>query len=301
MNNINSFYLVVSLIVLLLLIILYNTYLYKTKIRQNIQENFSNRYETEVENISNTTLNAFKNGSNFASTENNFYNQYQLFDVKHTLPFFTLGCIKHSPQDDTILNFIENNFMVSTIEFYSVSINDIYERIANDLEIQKTNMVDNAQSIDSPVYVIVYQAPYLEVLGKEYKVKSNIMANMKPLIELDLNNISIGERNSFTRIHIVYTKYKMNTDHTKAIFTEGGDDLFINFIKNKITRDKLCFMDCNKSTGYTCGCMVRDTPSNNEDAQFYKSSCLSDDNLPTNYGMIYMLNKYNKIFVDALS
>lgn len=301
MDNTNSFYLVVSLLVFLLLIIIYNTYLYKIKIRQNIKENFSNRYETEVDNISNTTLDAFKNGSDFASTENNFYNQYEMFDVKHVLPFFTLGCIKHSPEDDTILNFIQNNFMVSTIEFYSVSINDIYERIANNIEIQKTNMVDNSQFIDSPVYVIIYQAPYLEVLGKEFKVKSNIMVNMKPLIELDQNSISIGERNSFTRVHIIYTKYKMNADNTKAIFTEGGDDLFINFIKNKITRDKLCFMDCNRSSGYTCGCMVRNTSSNNQDTQFYKSSCLSDDNSPTNYGMIYMVNKYNKIFADSLT
>lgn len=300
MNNINSFYLIVSLIVFLLLIILYNTYLYKTKIGQNMQENFGN-YDAELENINNTTLNAFKNGLDFASIENNFYNRYEMFDVKHVLPLFTLGCIKHSPSDDTIINFIEENFMVSTIEFYSVSMNDIYERIANDVEIQKTKMVDNLQFIDSPVYVIIYQAPYLEVFGKEFKVKSDIITNMKPSIELDQYNVLIGEKNSFTKIHIVYTKYKMNTDNTKAIFTQGGDELFINYIKNKITRDKLCFMDCNKSSGYACGCMVRSTPLNNDDTQFYKSSCLNDKSLPTNYGMVYMLNKYNKVFTNSLT
>ena len=278
---------------------MYNTYYYKLQVQEYFKENFDN-YQDIVNDYKYTSLSNFKKGQDFHLENRSYYNYYNLSDVKNELPFFTFGCIKHNAGDKSIIETLRNKFFVSELNFYTININDIYNQISEDLLINK-QLLQNGGYIHSPIYVILYQSPYLQVDGNNYHVKKDIMDNMEPSIEVN-SNTNIGNKELFTKMYIVYSKYKRNQDNVIQNVDENEFiELFKNgAFKNIITRDKLCFMQCNKTSEYTCGCLnKKDMDENNEED--YTSSCLNMNNQSIDYGMIYVLNKYNKMFQDDIN
>lgn len=288
----------VLFLLIFIFIIMYNTYYYKLQVQEYFKENFDN-YQDIVNDYKYTSLSNFKNGQDFHLENRSYYNYYNLSDVKNELPFFTFGCIKHNADDESIIETLRNKFFVSELNFYTININDIYNQISEDLLINK-QLLQNGGYIHSPIYVILYQSPYLQVDGNNYDVKKDIMDNMEPSIEVN-SNTNIGNKELFTKMYIVYSKYKRNEENVIQNVDENEFiELFKNGVfKNLISRDKLCFMKCNKTSEYTCGCLnKKDIDEDNEED--YTSSCLNMNNQSMDYGMIYVLNKYNKMFQDDI-
>lgn len=307
MQKSNVFYLILVLIIVIVILI-YNTYTFKNRVKESFE---NNQYDLDLNNINNTTLNAFINGKDFISDPNIIYNNYQYVDIQQKRPLLTFGCINTDPENNEFNNYLQENFLTSSIEFYSLSINDIYERIVDDIRKVKQLYIKNNQFIESPIYIIIYQAPYLNVYNREFQIKGDIFSNMKMSMTMTNDDILIGKKEIFTKIQIIYSKYKLEKVE-EDIITNGtieynvlnipdGNVLFKNYIEDKITRNKLCFIDCN-STGsdYKCGCLSKEKQLQSIDYKSYNSKCLNENNKSSNYGMVYMLNKYNKIFEEYL-
>jgi hypothetical protein len=145
-------FIILGLFITSLLIILYNTYTYKNEIEayhnfdnndNEIKETFINYgiknynkpYEQKVNEMYNTTLENYKVGVNFHNNDKKYYYNYIDYrDVKNDSPFFTYGCIKNLTSKN-ILEDLRSLFYVSYYDFYSVSINDIIEKVMNDLQL----------------------------------------------------------------------------------------------------------------------------------------------------------------------
>lgn len=286
-------------LLIFIFIIMYNTYYYKLQVQEYFKESFDN-YQDIVNDYKYTSLTNFKNGQDFHLENRNYHNYYNLSDVKNNLPFFTFGCIKHQADNENILNTLRSMFVVSEINFYTINMNDIYNKISEDLMIKK-QLLQSSGLIQSPIYIIIYQSPYLQVDSEQYVIKKDIMDNMQPSIEVN-NTTYVGHKQLFTKMYIVYSKYNINDEN---IIEQVNDNVFINLFndqgqfKNLITRDKLCFMKCNNTSEYTCGCLNKNDidEGNLED---YTSSCFDMNNQTIDYGMIYVLNKYNKLFQDDI-
>jgi len=288
----NRILLTFLIIVICLFIIVYNTTCFKNRLEEFAIENFQN----------DTTLKKFKSGFDFHKNSQSFYNYPELEDVDKRHPLLTYGCVKHSVKDNTIVNFLRSNFHTSVLEFYSISINDINEHILND--INKTNAyIKNLQNIktnvvEGSVYAIIYQAPYLEFHDKIYKIREDTMINMIPSLNIKSSGNEVGKRQLFTKVILVYSKYK--TDEEGNILpNKKGETQFKEFIGNHISRDKLCFVQCNNTNMYDCGCLNRTTNDNNP--MYYESKCVTLKNEQIDYGMVYMINKYNMVFEKVMN
>ena len=67
-----------------------------------------------------------------------------------------------------------------------------------------------------------------------------------------------------------------------------------------LSRNNLCFIECNGNNLASCGCLNRLNPSSSYDSDFYSSSCYNEKNERTNYGMIYSINKNNSLFKNKI-
>jgi hypothetical protein len=314
-----------SLVIISLLIILYNTYTYKCEIEAYTnynkgiddakydnnpnKEGFMNylidweqkgrNYKDKVADIYNTTLENYKSGVNFHNSSRKYYYNYiELSDVKNNNPFFTYGCIKDSIKND-ILSELQKKFYVSYYDFYSISVNDIMQKVANDIE--NTVIKMNGTQLKDPIYFLIFQAPYLQFNNENYIARHDSINNLKPSYDQDIENINIGEKPLFTKLIIMYPYYYNDPNDPNKILPyadETGYQAFKDYFNNnKMSRDKLCFIECNGVNGYACGCMNLDKTRDNT---MYSSKCINLNNEYFNYGMIYAVNKFNPLFTKNI-
>ena len=303
MNNIvYAIFVILCLAILCLSIILYNTYSYKNELeayhnfKTDEKETFVNylldwedkqrSYEDKIADIYNTTLENYKSGFEYHKTGKKYYYNYiELSDVKNNKPLFTYGCIKNQISDN-ILSNLQEYFYVSYIEFYSVNINHIVQKIADDIE--QTVLKMNGNTLKDPIYVLIYQAPYLSFNNNTYFARHDSINNMKASYEQSHNNVDIGSKQLLTKLYVVYPYYYHSHDnHDKivAYADETGHEYFREYFKDKLTRDKLCFIECGGVNDYACGCLNTDS-----------SKCINLNNEYHDYGMIYQLNKFHPLF-----
>lgn len=282
---------------------LYNTYMLWFNIEQykNI-EKFENTnrdddydYTKKAEETYTTTLEAYKKGS-FFDDENelnkqNYQNLLKYNDVDNNFPFTTYGCIQTSPGEN-IMDTLSKLFYVSYSEFYSLSINDIFDVIVNDLT--RTMSKIKEEPIEDPVYVLIYQAPNLSFNDENFAARIDSVNNLKTSYNQNIDNVRIGYNPLYTKIYVIYPKYFENNGKITNYNNEDGLNKFKNFFQSKMTRNKLCFIECNAVNNYSCGCLNK---KSHEGYDFsYKSKCVEYNNQEWDYGMIYSLNKFNSLF-----
>lgn len=290
---------ILCIVVICLGITLYNTHVFKYNLEEyanfeNNTEGFEDyNYKDAVKEVYNTTLERYKLGADFSKNNGNadhYYNYFDLYDVNAGYPLFTYGCIKNALSDN-VFEELSSLFYVSYKEFYSVSVNDIYQKIAVDLN--DTIIRTSAQFIDGPIYVLIYQAPYLQFGGEQIIARHDTINNLKGGYMQNRTDVIVGQKQLYTKIFVMYPAYYVqNNKVIKYSDKKIGLSKFSTYFKNKLVRNKLCFMECNAVNNYACGCLNKDP----DDKSLYTSSCVELDNKKYNYGVIYALNRFNKLF-----
>lgn len=255
-------FIILGLFITSLIIILYNTYIYKNEL-----EAYHN-FGTYDNKLKETFVN---------NDKSNYYNYNDYRDVKNDSPFLTYGCIKNN-KSNNILDDLRSLFYVSYYEFYSVSINDIIEKVMGDLDIIKRKI--NGQELIDPIYILVYQAPNLSFNDELYMARHDSVNNLKASYKQNKEDVKIGSQKLYTKLYIMYPYYYHDPNNSEIIKNysngniEGGLNKFKEYFNNKITRDKLCFIENNSVNDYARGCL----------------------NTNNNYGMIYTINKFNPLY-----
>jgi len=281
-----------TLFIIIICILGLYIYLYNTMcLKQKMEEFFIEKFENQE-----STLSMFNSGYDFHRDSQSYSNFPNLKDVKHDYPLLTFGCIQHKPNDETIHKYLNENFFVSTLEFFSLSFNDIADKILQDVKKNKIYFQEK-QEIDTPIYIIIYQSPFFKVHDRHFHIREDILIDTASSFEMKGENVDIGKREIFTKIHIVYTGYVYYDDEDKILKKKNGNTIFRNFMKDKIKRNKLCQIKCNNSSLYECGCMNKSVNNNNSE---YESTCVDINNKKYDYAMIYTLNKYNNLFQSLI-
>ncbi len=298
MKKTSTTHYVILIIIIGILSLFYSTYILNRKIEEYQEyhktpslENFENyNYKDHVDVMYNNSLENYKKGLDFNtySIKTNFHNNIQLYDVRNDYPLITYGCIQ-TKIDNNIENDINQTFYTKTYEFYAVTINDVYQKIVGDINETLSKVLDD--KLDEPVFVLMYQAPYLYFNNEQIIARHDVSNNLKSVYQQNIDNIEIGTRKIFTKLLIIYPIYDSNL---KKYDNEEGVIKFHEYFKTKLSRNKLCFLECNKTNYYACGCLNRNKSDNNQD--FYKSSCIEYTGEYFNYGMMYSINKYNTLF-----
>jgi hypothetical protein len=308
----NSYIITIWIIVICIISVAYSTFNMKYKIEEyenyhkmeqfgNYDNNRDYDYKEEVNKNYDSTLEDYKSGKDFmfdndSILNKNYRNLIQYHDVKTNYPLHTLGCVKHSTKDD-ILNSLNSMFYVSYSEFYSMSINHIYENIANDLNLTISKLNNNL--IDDPVYVLIFQAPDISFNNEQIVARHDVVNTLRPSYEQNKNVVRIGEKMLYTKLFVLYPAYFQESNKTLKKYTDNeGLKKFEKYFNSKKSRNKLCFMNCNGINNYSCGCLNREKSDNT--LNFYKSRCTEYDDSNWDYGMVYNLNKFNDLFSNLI-
>lgn len=267
----------------------YNNY-HKSSFSSSMETFTNYSYDDHLEIMYNNSLENYKKGQDFNNynVKINYNDNIRMYDVKKDFPLITYGCIQ-SKLSDNLFEDLKKYFYISSYEFYSLSIDDIYEKIISDLN--STIVKLKQDKLDEPVFIVIYQAPYLYFNNEQVIARHDISNNLKSSYEQDINNVKIGMKKLFTKLFIIYPKYNIEL---KKYTNNEGIKKFHEYLKPKLSRNKLCFLECNKINPYSCGCLNRDKSDNSDN--FYKSACIEYTNEKFDYGMIYSLNKFNTMF-----
>ena len=246
----------------------------------------------------NTSLENYKKGVNFHENENSkhFFNYYDYSDIKEDYPLHTYACLKTTPIVD-ISTILKTKIHVSTKELYTLSINQILEEIILDV-----NRMINKFPIDNviygPVYVIIYQAPYLRLNGHEIIARPDSIFSLSASYNDNNLNKDTELKKVFVKLHIVYPNYFMNSQEIQKYPDDTGFKYFKTFIKKdaNISRDKNCFLNCTSTSVYSCGCLNQ---KEDKDSNGYKSTC-NDGTGIYDFGMLYQLNSMNVMFKNKI-
>lgn len=248
----------------------------------------------------NTSLEKYKKGANFHDNQDSkhFFNYYDYSDIKDDHPLNTYACIKTRPIAD-ISVILSSKIHVSTKEFYILSINQILEEIVIDVN----KMMDKFPAdgcIYGPVYVIIYQAPYLRLNGHEIVARPDSINSLSSSYN-DNGNTDVGIKKVFVKLHIVYPNYFLDRQEIQKYPDDTGFKYFKTYIKKdaNISRDKNCFLNCKSTSLYSCGCLNQNDV---KEPNGYKSTC-STNNDGTgiyDFGMIYQINSMNVMFKNKI-
>jgi len=147
--------------------VLFDTYGYKAKLEQF--ESFTN-YSEDIKTVVENSAMKFK-------------------DDVDDRPLIKYAKLK----SNTVIDDISEFAYMSSYDFFSVSPNDIYQRIAHDLA--ETNMKIRSEYIEDPVYVIIYRAP----VSSDYNQNDSI----------------IGKHKSLTQLYVIYPQYWKKTSNNE--------------------------------------------------------------------------------------
>lgn len=165
--NFYSILVILSVFIISLITILYNTYVFKRDIEDIKQiETFTNATKKELLSVHPVT---YPNPDDYKEDD--------------TQPLTKFRYIKKSAIENLETDLSEM-FYVSCIQFYSLSLNDIHQKIADDLN--KTAIKTRGEFVLGPVYSIVY------------KTNSDCYSD-------DL--IDVGTNKQLTTIYILYPQY----------------------------------------------------------------------------------------------
>jgi hypothetical protein len=169
--------------------------------------------------------------------------------------------------------------------------------------------------IMGPIYVSLMQYPnkFNEDTGHYIYNQFNISTNKaKPHVRVKNANYTYGSGIVKTELLIMYPMYsnatKMPIQGEPEYSYDGvsyiGIINMIKFFGKYASKRQLCFIECNNSPNYYCGCGTNadgpDIP--NSEHNEYKSFCKdpSSPSLFTNYGMIYAVNNDYPVFSQII-
>lgn len=316
-NKSYNYIFIIIIIILLILNVLFIFYnrnfeiLELEKFENMKSKNINSITDNNIKILNNTTLQDYKNGFSFHKeiplVDYSKFNSK--FDVSNNNPLLTYACIKSKLSNinensiEKMVNELKNKFYVNLLEFDTLSTNDIINNINKDLD--NTIKISGGSKLKGPIFVLIYQSPYLRFNNEEIYAKYDVTNNLKSSYIQNKDNIEIGTKNLFTKVITIYPYYTY-IDNTNSKIIMNDDDSGIKAFKeyfndSLISRDKLCFMECNKNNTIACGCL-NNTPSGDKVGS-YKSTCIEKDpnnNYTTtfyaNYGMMYYLNPNYKFF-----
>jgi len=266
-------------------------------------------FREKVERLNDTTLNSYKNGYDFDKGDaitTNYNDFYNLKDIKYADPLHTYGCVKNDFKNNNIVEDITtfispllDTVLVNSYAYYTSDYNSILEKISNDLD--KVKLQTNETVLKGPIYALIYQSPYLRINDGIVISKYDTVNNYKSSYTQDNNNVTIGTKELFTMIYVIYPNYYNESDVKISSYpNEAGRYFFKNFFnKDIMSRDKLCFMECNTINNTACGCANLEKNSNIEKS--YDNLCVDFNNNKKNYGMLYSLNSFNKLFYNKFT
>lgn len=195
-SDVSMILVIFGIVLSALMNVLFDTYGYKAKLEQF--ESFTN-YSEDIKTIAETSAMKFK-------------------DVVDDRPLIKYAKLKSNIVIDDISEFA----YMTSYEFFSVSPNDIYQRIADDLA--ETNMKITSEYIEDPVYVIIYRAP----VSSDYNENGSI----------------VGGHKSLTQLYVIYPQYwKKTSEDIEEISriskqkNEEGIKSLEKYLKNNISSD----------------------------------------------------------------
>jgi hypothetical protein len=215
-------------------------------------------------------------------------------------------CVKHDIKtaDDIfeiqkMVNDLYNFFYITTIDFYINNVNDIINKVNENLT--KVLISSTNYRLKDPVYIILYQSPFLRFNNTEIIAKYD-MNNMKGCYNQQDLNVSIGSQPTFVKMVILFPYYKdfLKNNVVSKLNNESGMNKFKEYFNQNslLSRNKLCFIECNNTNSIGCGCLNRSTQLNSNDNMFYQSTCLNDKKNKANFGMMYKINSKYLAFKD---
>ena len=270
---------------------------YKDTVTDN---NYNNIIDKYIHSLDNNTLTHYKSGFNFQKILD-YKSMSDKYDVNNDEPLLTYMCVKTKLTSTENMYDMQNmiftlskNFYVSVIDTYILNTNDIINKISENFDdfLRKSGEF----KIECPIYALIYQSPYLRYNGGEiharYDVVNNLLSSYEHVKDSNVKTPLIGSQPLYAKIimlYPLYIDYDLNGKIRKLQDNSGLTYFQSYFNDSKMSRDKLCFLKCNKTNKLACGCLNRDTASENDDS-YYKSTCLDEKNNKTNYGMMYSIN-----------
>lgn len=265
----------------------------------NTIEKFDNKKEFDSDRLFDTTLTAYKKNYDFRNDPyiKNYYNTFiDKYDVNKDKALLAFMCIEQKMNKSTdifeiqemIINLYKS-FYVRTYDMYINNTNDIINKITDDVD--NVLMKTAEFKLKGPVYVILYQAPFLRFNDDEIAVKFD-MNNLKPSYDQHNNDVSINDHPLFVKMLILYPHYiDYNMDgKLKRLPNDSGMNVFNQYFKKAIlSRNRACFVECKSDNSMACGCLNR-SENIHKEANFYPSTCLNSDKKRSNYGMMYIVN-----------
>lgn len=229
-----------------------------------------------------------------------------LYDVNKETPFFTFMCLKHDIETgDNMLeinnmsNELNNFFYTTIVDIYINNTNDIINKVNEN--ITKVLLSSTNYKLKGPVFIILYQSPFLRFNNKEI-IANYDMNNMKPSYNQQHLDVTIGNKKTFVKMILLFPYYRdiLRNNVISRLSNDDGINKFKDYFSNEslLSRNKLCFIECKNNNSIGCGCLNRMRPLNSNDTEFYQSTCLNNNEEKTNYGMMYKINSKYLAFKD---
>lgn len=263
--------------------------------------------------FNNNTLTDYKSGVNFQKVLN-YKGMPDKYDIHNNEPLLTYMCVKTQLTStenmydlQNMISTLSSSFYISVIDTYILNTTDIINKISSDFDdvIRKSGEI----KLECPIYALIYQSPYLRYNNNEvtarYDVVNNLQSSYEHIADNSANTPNIGMRPLYAKIIMLYPLYIDYNGAGKIIklTDNSGLSTFQSYFNDSImSRDKLCFLKCNQTNKLACGCLNRSTNTDTDtsDDKYYKSTCVDNNNIPTNYGMMYSINFNYASFVSKI-
>ena len=293
------------------------TYSFKDKVKQILSGNTQITNEMTQDLIQNTaklldnnTLTDYRQGASFQKVID-YKMMFDKYDVQNNEALLTYMCVKTqlTSSDDMVdlqimISKLSSVFYVSVIDTYIINSTDMFNKISDDIDdvIRKSGEI----KIECPIYALIYQSPYLRYNGNEIKARYDVINNLQSSYDHIIDDSSgipqFGMKSLYTKIIMMYPLYFNYNGSGKIVKypDNSGLNFFQEYFNDAImSRDKLCFLQCNQTNKLACGCLNRSSDTNS-DTNYYKSTCLDEKNIPSNYGMMYSVNHKFPAFVSKI-
>lgn len=198
-SNVYIIIAIFSILILSLITILYNTYAFKK----------------DIEGV--RQIEMFQN-MDFKPTHPVVYPQPDAYKEDDSQPLKKYRYIKRSAIQN-LENDLPELFYTTYTQFYSMSVNDIHQKIADDLN--KMAMKTSEEFIQGPVYAIV---------------NTDVTDIGKDIYSDDI--VDVGTKEELTTIFIIYPRYHSD-DNGKIIANKQGMSQFKSYFDTIITTDLL--------------------------------------------------------------
>lgn len=270
-------------LLLLLLFIILSTTKKETFIGEEVEIYKKNK---PVDNSNIVESNKLKD---IRKAENNYINDIyvdKMYGLDNDL-IITDRCIKMKLEGNPD-NFKKNlnnkldklSFPYRMHETYTYDYSDLEAHIIQ--QIKEFYSQHNLEIINGPIYVLLFQAPYLRDIDSKCNViNKNVQYNdyYKKYNDISYNveknncNLPIDIRKTYVLMYILFPTY-----NKKGQFVyQNWDNIKCNMsdLLKYFQHDKGCFIKCKGSNNKICGCLNTDTP--------YKARCTGDNIVKEKY------------------